>query len=246
MGFYFAGPGGYGPLIFACQQCQPDLVVIGNEYKAVHDVKAVSRNTQIVYRVTGHDFEIDPAKAHDLLPRLRAEAPDADYYSIANEIVPQDGAQAVQAVCGGYIGAIHVAADMGLKITVGNINTGFPVLSEENLDAMTPMLSEAARLRMPLAVHYYNHGDPHGDPSAVIWKALADRAPGIKVIIEEYGILNNQMVSGEMFDTFLSYDEMLDDRVIGVAVFALCSPSWATCDYTDQLPRLIDHVKTWR
>lgn len=245
MGAYMAGPGGYGPLIYFVERCHPALVWIANEHKAVFDVKRASPQTVVGYRVTGEDGGISADKARRLLGRLMLEAPEADFYSLANEFLPYDTPELLALGCRGYIDAMHVAAALGVHITVGNLNTRHPRLTPENLDAMTPMLCEAARLGMPVAVHVYNDGVPAADDVAVL-RALADRAPGLRIVVEEYGILNNQMVKGGAFDTFLGLDDLLDDRVIGVAVFALCSPSWPTTDYVDQLPRLIEHVQARR
>jgi lysozyme len=249
MGLYFVGPGGYGAVVSTCRECQPAVVVIANEYKAVAEVRTVSPDTCIVYRETGKDWGIDAAKTRELLTWYKTAAPDANYYSVANEWLPFNDPVALACGCDSYMVAMHVAAGLGLHITVGNLNTGFPKPSTDNLNAITPMLLEAARLGMPLAVHYYAPGgNPKADQDAILWKMLADRAPGLKVIIEEYGVLENdgKMVTGEAFDTFLNYDDLLDDRVLGVAVFAMCSMSWKQCDYVDQLPKLIQHVKTWR
>src|SRR5512147_1111628 len=92
MGLSWIGPGGFNDLIVACHACQPPYVVIGNESKASQALRLICPDTEIHFRITGHDRDMPPTRQGGadrvrwLLPVFRDS--QAHILSIANEWLP--------------------------------------------------------------------------------------------------------------------------------------------------------------
>lgn len=228
MGLHFNGPGGYGDLIQLCAETQPPLVIITEEDKAVHDVRAACRDTTIVFRTTTRDKVPDPSyemgvvRASELLPSWRGIGATA--YSLANEWEANDDVAALHLLSDFYRGAMSVADSLGLKICIGDFSTGRPMIEKpEVLDAIRPMLAAAEQSGHYLNVHIYPvGGDPYHDAGNHIlrFKPVFEQYPHLRVIVGEYAP-DNGGDGGELL--MRGGDELLGKypQIVGLARFTM-------------------------
>lgn len=236
MGLHWIGPGAFGDVIDVVRACKPPLVLCVNELdKIVPAIKDASSQTIVVGRmrddgtrfpqaipITGTpalDYHIGRKRFLDLWTYF-ANVP-ADYFSVANEWLSQDNPTLLAAGCVAYQGAMDEAKKAGVKLVVGDFNTGQPQLERpEILDAMRPML-EQAQDDGALNIHLYPiNGDLKADKARLVdrWKPVFEQYPRLKVVIGEYA----PDVRGDGGELLMrTGDEVLKQwpQIVGVARF---------------------------
>ncbi len=260
MGLSWLGPGNYGQLIQTCAASHPCYVVVVNEVKAAQEIRRVSPETLVHFRITGHDRDMTPTRVGGaervrwLLPIFRDS--NAQLLSIANEWTPPGDTPEQVAVlrmcCEAYQGAMDEASRRGITIAVGDFSVANPHIERPGvLDTLRPMFAQAERDGHFLCINYYaRNGDTANDPDALHWVRMTEDYPRLRVVMREYNVLAEDTPTGEAFTALLRAGDARwakYPQFMGAALYTLVGypdSEWRRFDYAADLAAYERHVQS--
>jgi hypothetical protein len=232
------------------------VVLVNDLDKMVRAIKAVSPNTFILARLRD-----DGTKWPDAIPITGNRETDRvtgrqrfwkwhnackgiawDALSCDNEWLSQDNPALLAAGCEIERAIMDEATAAGVRVGIGNFNTGQPQGERpEIIDAMRPMLQQAQNQGHVLVIHLYPiNGDLTADYDRLVarWEPVFEGYPRLRVMVGEYA----PDVRGDGGDLLMLTGDTLAARypqIIGFARYTL-GVGWSEFQFdTDEYRRYV-------